>query len=104
MEPAHEKLNWIPLPDPLTGEEVRIQITWTANARTELAIRRQAKTNGFATPTDYLLQALAAVIAGNEEEQNPYRRRGLPVQPLRRGRHDSAECLTIVDLSVDPWC
>jgi hypothetical protein len=68
MEPAHEKLNWIPLPDPLTGEEVRIQITWTANARTELAIRRQAKTNGFATPTDYLLQALAAIIAGNEED------------------------------------
>jgi hypothetical protein len=23
---------------------------------------------GFATPTDYLLQALAAVIAGNEED------------------------------------
>jgi len=104
MEPAHEKLNWIRLPDPLTEEEVRIQITWTANARTELAIRRQAKLMGFATPTDYLLQALAAVIAGHEEEHNPYRRRGLPVQPLRRGRHDSAECLTIVDLSVDPWC
>ena len=67
MEPAHEKLNWIRLPDPLTEEEVRIQITWTANARTELAIRRQAKLMGFATPTDYLLQALAAVIAGNEE-------------------------------------
>ena len=66
MEPAHEKLNWIRLPDPLTEEEVRIQITWTA--RTELAIRRQAKLMGFATPTDYLLQALAAVIAGNEED------------------------------------
>jgi len=66
MEPAHEKLNWIRLPDPLTEEEVRIQITWTAC--TELAIRRQAKLMGFATPTDYLLQALAAVIAGNEED------------------------------------
>ena len=68
MEPAPEKLNWIRLPDPLTEEEVRIQITWTANVRTELAIRRQAKLMGFATPTDYLLQALAAVIAGNEED------------------------------------
>jgi hypothetical protein len=68
MEPAHEKLNWIPLPDPLTEEEVRIKITWTTNARTELAIRRQAKLMGFTTPTDYLLQALAAVIAGNEED------------------------------------
>ena len=68
MEPAPEKLNWIRLPDPLTEEEVRIQITWTANVRTELAIRRQAKLMGFATPTDYLLQALAAVIAGNEQD------------------------------------
>ena len=68
MEPAPEKLNWIRLPDPLTEEEVRIQITWTANVRTELAIRRQAKLMGFATPTDYLLQALATVIAGNEED------------------------------------
>jgi len=68
MEPAHEKLNWIRLPDPLTEEEVRIQITWTANVRTELAIRRQAKLMGFATPTDYLLQALAAVVSGNEED------------------------------------
>ena len=104
MEPAHEKLNWIRLPDPLTEEEVRIQITWTANARTELAIIRQAKLMGFATPTDYLLQALAAVIAGNEEDTILTDVRGLPVQPLRQGRHDSAECLTIVDLSVDPWC
>ena len=68
MKPAPKNPNWIPLPDPLPEEKVRIQITWTANARTELAIRRQAKLIGFASPTDYLLQALAAVIAGNEQD------------------------------------
>jgi hypothetical protein len=68
MKPAPKNPNWIPLPDPLPEEKVRIQITWTANARTELAIRRQAKLVGFDTPTDYLLQALAAIIAGNEED------------------------------------
>jgi len=68
MKPASKTQTGSRLPDPLPEEKVRIQITWTANARTELAIRRQAKLVGFDTPTDYLLQALAAIIAGNEED------------------------------------
>jgi hypothetical protein len=40
MKRHAKKVNWIPLPDPLPEEEVNIQITWTADQRTELAIRR----------------------------------------------------------------
>ena len=68
MKHHAKKVNWIPLPDPVPEEEVNIQIIWTADQRTQLAIRRQAKLMGFDTPTDYLRQALAAVIACNEED------------------------------------
>jgi hypothetical protein len=60
--------NWIPLPDPLTEEEVNIQITWTADAGTTAAIERQAKKLGFDSPTDYLQRTLADVIANDEED------------------------------------
>jgi hypothetical protein len=68
MKHHAKKVNWISLLDPLPEEEVNIEITWTADQRTELAIRRRAKLMGFDTPTDYLRQALAAVIACNEED------------------------------------
>jgi hypothetical protein len=57
---------FIPLPDPITEEQVALDLSWSADARTTQAIERQAKLMGFATPSDYLRQALAAVIAGNE--------------------------------------
>jgi hypothetical protein len=63
-----KKPNWTPMPNPLREEKVNIQLSSTADPATELAIRRQAKLMGFDTPTDYLRQALAAVIAGNEED------------------------------------
>jgi hypothetical protein len=65
---THRKVNWIPIPNPLTEEEVNIQITWTADERTTAAIERQAKFCGFDTPTDYLLQALAAAIANTDDD------------------------------------
>jgi hypothetical protein len=40
---------------------------WTADERTRQAIERQAALMGFDTPTDYLLQLIAATIASNEE-------------------------------------
>jgi hypothetical protein len=54
------------MPDPITEEEVSLDLNWSADARTREAIRRQAKLMGM-TPSEYLRQALSAVIAGNEE-------------------------------------
>jgi hypothetical protein len=39
-----------------------------ADARTQKAIERQAAIMGFESPAAYLLQALAAVISGNEAD------------------------------------
>ena len=61
-------VNWKDLPDPITEAEVKIQITWTADKRTTAALTRQAKLMRFATPTDYLHQGIAAILAGNEED------------------------------------
>jgi hypothetical protein len=46
--------NWIPMPDPICEEEVNVQLTWTADSRTELAIRRQANLMGFETSAGWL--------------------------------------------------
>jgi hypothetical protein len=59
---------WTQLPDAITEEEVRLKLTWLADTRTRRAIVRQAKVMGFETPTAYLIQALAATIASNEED------------------------------------
>ena len=61
-------VNWIRLPDPVREEEVNLELTWSADDRTRQAIERQAALMGFESPTAYLLQALASVIAGNEED------------------------------------
>jgi hypothetical protein len=58
----------VPLPDAVTEEQVNIQLTWTADARTQAAIERQARLMGFKSPRAYLKQALAATIADNEED------------------------------------
>lgn len=64
-----KKVNWEYLPDPVTEEEVSIDFgTWKTDQRTGQAIERQAKLMGFESPTAYLRQALAATIAGNEED------------------------------------
>ena len=62
MEPA-SIVNWTPMPDPIRAQEVNIQLTWVADARTELAIRRQATLMGFNTPADYLAQTIAKMLA-----------------------------------------
>src|SRR6266404_1291466 len=59
IPPAPENVNWTPMPDPIRKEEVNIQLAWTADARTQLAIRRQANLNGFETSADYLTQIIA---------------------------------------------
>jgi hypothetical protein len=66
--PTHRKVNWIPLPNPITEAEVNIQLDWTADERTRQAIERQAACMGFKSPTEYLHQLIAATLAGNEED------------------------------------
>jgi hypothetical protein len=67
ISPAPENINWTPMPDPIRKEEVNIQLAWTADARTELAIRRQANLMGFETPAGYLTQMIATTLASNDE-------------------------------------
>jgi hypothetical protein len=62
------KVNWIRLPDLIREDQVDIDLTWSADERTRLAIERQAALMGFSSPSAYLVQALAATIAGNEED------------------------------------
>ena len=56
------------MPDPIRAEEVNIQIIWVADARTELAIKRQATLMGFDTPADYLTQTIAKALATNDAD------------------------------------
>ena len=63
MKPA-----FVPLPNPIRESEVNLTLNWSADEHTTRAIKRQAKLMGFKSPTAYLLQALAATIAGNEED------------------------------------
>ena len=52
-----------PLPNPITEREVKIELQWSADQRTTEALQRQAALMGCHSPTDYLLQAIAAVLA-----------------------------------------
>jgi len=52
----------------VTEEEVNIELTWTADARTKLATEHQTKLMGFECADDYLRQVIAATIAANEED------------------------------------
>ena len=56
-----KQVNWIPLPDPLPEDQVKLELAWSADERTRTAIERQAALMGFASPTAYLHQALAAL-------------------------------------------
>ena len=63
MKPA-----FVPLADPIRESQVKLTLNWSADQRTTKAIERQAALMGFETPTEYLLQLIAATIAGNEED------------------------------------
>ena len=65
---ALKEVDWIPMPDPIREEDVNIRFTWTADARTELAIKRQANLMGFKTTADYIAQMVARVLANNDKE------------------------------------
>jgi len=65
-EPAAATVNWKYLPNAITEEQIKLELGWSADERTRLAIERQAALMGFESPSAYLAQALAATIAGNE--------------------------------------
>jgi len=58
----------LPLPDPITESQVKMKLTWSADAHTTQAIKRQAKLMGFKSPKAYVRQMIAAGLAGNEED------------------------------------
>jgi hypothetical protein len=79
---AAKNVDWTPMPDPIREEEVNIQLTWSADARTELAIRRQASLIGFKNPADYITQMIARSLecaklhrtdVALEKVNNPFR-------------------------------
>jgi hypothetical protein len=57
--------------NPIQEAEVKINLSWTADQRTTEAIERQATLMGFDSPKEYLEQAIAAVLSGNEQGPLP---------------------------------
>ena len=60
--------NWIYHPNPLAEEEVKLDITWIADAKTAAALERQARCYEFASVKDYLLQIIVTQLADDEED------------------------------------
>jgi hypothetical protein len=56
MKATYQTPNWTPLPDPISENEVKFELSWSADERATEALNRQARLMGFASPTDYLLQ------------------------------------------------
>ena len=44
--------NWIPLPDAIDEDEIKITLSWKAHRRTRQALERQAKLNQFDSVTE----------------------------------------------------
>jgi hypothetical protein len=65
---ATRKANWIGLPDPIREEEVKFELTWSADERTRQALERQAKCQGCESVTDYLIITLAQALANDEQD------------------------------------
>jgi hypothetical protein len=62
------KRNWKPLPDPITEDEVKIEITWTADQRTRQALERQARKIGYDSVDEYVLSAVVDRLITDEED------------------------------------
>jgi hypothetical protein len=63
-----KKFNWKALPDPISEDEVNIQITWTADARTTAALERQAKKIGHHSVNDYVRFAVIDFLVMDEQD------------------------------------
>lgn len=65
---SRRKVNWIPLPDPITEAEIKIELNWSTDERTRQAIKRQAACMGFESPNEYFHQLIASTLASNEAD------------------------------------
>jgi hypothetical protein len=63
-----EKYNWKRLPDPITEDQIDIQITWTANATTTTALERQARKIGCDSVHDYVWFAVVDHLVMDEQD------------------------------------
>ena len=63
-----KKYNWKRLPDPISEDEVNIQITWSADTRTAAAIERQAKKIGYDSAQEYVWFAVVDHLIMDEED------------------------------------
>jgi hypothetical protein len=63
-----KKLNWRPLPDQITEDQVNIEITWSADARTTAALKRQAAKIGFESVNDYVRSMVFEILVNDEED------------------------------------
>jgi hypothetical protein len=63
-----KKLNWRPLPDPITEQQVNIQISWTADIRTTAALERQAKKIGYDSANEYVWFVVVDNLVSDEED------------------------------------
>jgi hypothetical protein len=77
--------NWIPLADPITEGEVKIEVTWTADLRIQKAIERRAAIMGFETSTAY--------FAPSARHGNRRQRRGHRFEERRPARSRLHVCL-----------
>jgi hypothetical protein len=60
--------NWIQNPNPLTEEEIKLDITWTADAKTTAALERQAACNECSSAKNYLLKIFVERLVDDEED------------------------------------
>jgi hypothetical protein len=60
--------NWIHNPTPLRKDEVKLDISWTADAKTTAALERQAQCNECSSVKEYLLKMITERLADDEED------------------------------------
>lgn len=63
-----KKLNWKTLPDPISEDEVNIQVTWTADARTTAALERQARKIGYDSANEYVWSVIIDNLVSDEQD------------------------------------
>jgi hypothetical protein len=56
------------LPDPVLESEVKLELTWSAGARTREALERQAKCQGCESVSEYLEVTITQALAGDEQD------------------------------------
>jgi hypothetical protein len=63
-----KQFNWRPLPEPISEDEVNIQITWAADSRTSAALERQAKKIGYDSANEYVWSVIVDNLVSDEQD------------------------------------